>query len=153
MTVVAHGPAVVLGVLVAAALGYPLAAATVGLALVATTVRWGSGWLVAVTGAQAVLGPALVVGPTAAAASSWLAAASLVMAVPDGSIVVAAASGASAALLLAGPGGWGGVAPRLVATVVLVAGAALIGRSGRTRLRALAATGLAVVAVALAFAT
>jgi hypothetical protein len=153
VTAVAHGPAVVLGILVAIAIGYPLAAATAGLALLATSIRWGSGWLVAFTGAQAVLGPAVFVGPAAAAVSSWLAAAALVVAVPDRSIIVATGSGAAAALLVAGPGGWGGVAVRVVATVALVAAAVLSGRLGRPRERALGAAALAAAAVVIAVVT
>jgi hypothetical protein len=142
----------VLAALVAAALGYPLAGATVALAFVATTIRWGSGWLVAVSGAQAVLGPAITVGPVAAALSSWCAAAAVIVAAPDRSLVAAAGTGTAAAFLAAGPGGWDGVAVRLLATVLAVAATVGVGRFGRARLRALVAAGLAVGAVGLAVA-
>jgi hypothetical protein len=152
VAVVAHGPAIVLAVLVAVTLGYPLGAATAGLAFVAATIRWGSGWLVAVAGAQAVLGPAITVGPAAAATSSWLAAASLVAAVPDRSLVSATGVGVAAALLAAGPGGWDGVAVRVLATVIAIAATVAAGRVGHARARALGAIALAVGAVVLAVA-
>ena len=148
----AHGPAVILAVLVAVTLGYALAAGTTGLAFLATTIRWGSGWLVALTGAQGALGAAVLVGPAVAAASSWLAAASLVVAVPDRSVVTAAGAGTAAALLLAGPGGVDGVAVRGLAIAVTVAATVLIGRTGHARPRSLAAFVLAAGAVALAIA-
>ena len=152
VTVVAHGPALVLAALVAVTLAYPLGLATSSLAFVATTIRWGSGWLVALAGAQAVLGPAITVGPVASAASSWCAAASLVVAVPDRSLVVAAGVGTVAALLAAGPGGWDGIAVRVLATAVAVGATVLVGRLGRARMRAIAAAVLAVAAVVLAAA-
>src|SRR4051794_28909678 len=152
VAVVGHGPAVVPAALVALMLGYPLAVATAGLAFVATTIRWGSGWLVAVTGAQAVLGRAIAVGPAAAAASSWLAAGSLAMAVPDRSLVVAAGTGTVAALLVAGTGGWGGVVVRVLATAIAVGATVVAGRLGHARLRAIAAAALALAAVVLAAA-
>ena len=149
---VAHGPALVLAVLVTVTLGYPLAAVTSGLAVAAATIRWGSGWLVAISGAQAVLGPAVVVGPAAAAASSWLAAACLVIAVPDRSIVPAVGVGVVAALLAAGPGGWDGVAVRALASVLAVAAAIGVARIGHVRMRAIGAVGLAALALGLAIA-
>jgi hypothetical protein len=149
---VAHGPALLLAVLVGLALGYPLAGATAALAFLATTVRWGSGWLVAVSGAQAVLGSAIVVGPVAASASCWLAAASLIVAVPDRSIVTAAGVGTAAAFLAAGPGGWGGVLVRILATALAIAAAVGVARLGHARRRALGAVALGVAALALAIA-
>lgn len=149
---VAHGPALILAVLVAMTLGYPLGAATAGLAFVAATIRWGSGWLVAIAGAQAVLGPAITVGPVAAASSSWLSAACLIIAVPDRSAVAAASVGVAAALVAAGPAGWDGAAVRLLAAVVAVAAAVAAGRIGHARLRAAGGLACAATAVVLAVA-
>ena len=150
MAVVAHGPAVVLVVLVALALGYPLGGATAALAFLATTIRWGSGWLVAVSGAQAVLGSAIAVGPVAAAMSSWCAAAALIVAVPDGSLVAAAGVGTAAGFLAAGPGGWDGVAVRVLATALAVAATIGVSRLGHARRRAIGAAFLGLAAVGLA---
>jgi hypothetical protein len=69
---------------------------------VAVSTRWGSSSLAAAAGAQAVLGPALVVGPWPALVSGWCAAAALLLAAPPG--LVAPVFGAAAALVAAGPG-------------------------------------------------
>lgn len=71
-----------LGLLVALVLASRAGAVAALLATSAVLVRWGSPSLTAVAGDQAVLGPAIVVGSTAAAASAWLAAAAIVLAVP-----------------------------------------------------------------------
>ncbi len=150
MAVVAHGPIALLGVVLAVVLASPVGVVTAGLAVYAVAARWGSGWLVAVTGAQAVLGPAGVVGPASAAASSWLAAAALVLAVPGGSIVAALAVGASGALLVAGPGGVDGIATRAAATLALTLIAVGLGRLPWRRVPAVVALALAAGAVVLA---
>ncbi|MCU1484050.1 MAG: hypothetical protein JWN67_796 [Actinomycetia bacterium] len=140
----------VLAVLVAVVLGSPVGALTSVLAFLAACWRWGSGWLVAVVGAQAVLGPAGAVGPPSAALSSWLAAVALVVAVPGASLVAALAVGASAALVVAGPAGLDGAGTRLAATAALGLLAFGVGRLRWRRWPALVALALAVGAAALA---
>jgi hypothetical protein len=147
---VAHGPVAVLAVLLAVVLWSPVGAAVAGLALWSVVLRWGSGWLVAVTGAQAVLGPAGVVGPPSAAASSWLAAAALVVAVPGSSLLAALAVGAGAGVVVAGPAGLDGGATRVAATLALTLVAVGIGRLRWRRVPAVLALVLAVAAAALA---
>ena len=101
----------VLAALLAVAAARPTTSAALALAAGATVVRWGSGSLAALGGAQAVLGPAGLVGPTAAAASSWLAAAAVLLCTPgplrlkptSGIVVGAIATGATAATLAVGP--------------------------------------------------
>ena len=80
LAVTSRGDALGLAVLLAVVAWRPVAAAAVGLALVATSWRWGSTSLEAIAGAQTVLGPAGVVEPTSAAAASWLAAGAIVLA-------------------------------------------------------------------------
>jgi hypothetical protein len=73
LAVLSRGDALVVATLLALAAWRPLPVAALGAALVASSWRWGSTSLEALAGAQAVLGPAGWVGPTAAALSSWLA--------------------------------------------------------------------------------
>ena len=145
----AHGPGVVLAVLVAVVLASPVGAASAALVAVATSLRWGTAWLVPLGGAQAVLGPALLVGPASAAAASTLGAAALIVGAPP-SPAAAAALGTTAALLVAGPAGASGVVVRVLATVVAVGLAYGAGRIGRFRVRTLVALALAALAVGLA---
>ena len=74
---------------------------TAALAGLAFAARWGTTSLDAISGAQAVLGPAGVVGPPLAAASAWCGAAALVLAVPGR--WAAPAFGLAAGLGVAGP--------------------------------------------------
>jgi hypothetical protein len=150
VAVVAHGPVAVLAVLVAVVLGSPVGWATAGLAFLAACWRWGSGWLVALVGAQAVLGPAGAVGPASAAASSWLGAAALVAAAPGSSVVGALAVGAGAGVLVAGPAGLDGAATREAATLALALLAFGVGRLRWRRVPALVGLALAVAAAVLA---
>jgi hypothetical protein len=150
VAVVARGPGAVLAGLVAVVLATPVGVATAALVAVATWLRWGSAWLVSVTGAQAVLGAAGVVGPPSAAASSWLAAVALVVAVPGGSALAAVASGAAAALLVAGPAGVDGIAIRVAATAVATLLALVVGRLRWRRVPAVLALVLAAAAVGFA---
>ncbi len=85
----------VLAALLGAAAWRPLPAVAVAAALVATSWRWGSTSLEAVAGAQAVLGPAGLVGPSTAAASSWLAALALVLAAVPLRLVAGEPAGAT----------------------------------------------------------
>jgi hypothetical protein len=140
----------VLAVLLATVLAAPIGIVTAALVALATWLRWGSTWLVAVTGAQAVLGPAAVVGPPSAAASSWLAAAALLLAVPGGSALAALATGATAALLVAGPAGVGGIPVRVAVTALATLVAFGVGRLRWRRVPAVLALLLAVGAVGLA---
>jgi hypothetical protein len=148
---VAHGPGLLLALLVAALVTNLAGVVTVGLVAVATSVRWGTAWLVPITGAQAVLGPAIAVGPASAAAASAMCGVALVLAGPS-SPAAALAVGASAALVVAGPAGAGGVALRLLATVVCTGAVLALGQLGRARLRAVLAVVVAAVALGLAMA-
>jgi hypothetical protein len=139
----------VLAVLVAVVLASPVGALSAGLVAVATSLRWGTAWLVPLGGAQAVLGSAVLVGPVSGAAASALGAAALLLAAPPPP-AAAAALGTTAALLVAGPAGASGVVVRLLATVVGVGLAHGAGRLGRLRLRTLAALVLAAAALGLA---
>lgn len=130
----------------------PVGGATIALVAWATALRWGSVWLVAVGGAQAVLGSGGVVGPAPAAASAWFAAGALVLGVPGGSIAAAVATGATAAFLLAGPSGTDGIAVRVAATLVLSLLAFGVGCLPWRRIPAVAGFGLAVAAVGFALA-
>ena len=138
--------------LVAVVLAYPVGIATAALVAVATAARWGSSWLVAIGGAQAVLGVGGLVGPEAAAASSWLAAAALVVAAPGRSYLASIALGTTAAFLIAGPAGSDGVLTRILASVVLSGLAVAVGHQRRRRLPALVALVLAAAAAGLALA-
>jgi hypothetical protein len=117
-----------------------------GLAILATYLRWGSGWLVAVGGAQAVLGPAVTVGPASAAWSSALAAVALLLLAPR-YLLVAVALGTTAAFIACGPTADG---IRVLATVAGVAVAYGVSRLPALRWRTAAALVLAAAAVALA---
>lgn len=140
--------------LLAALLGVAAASAAAGLTSTAVAValatRWGSSSLAAAAGAQAVLGPALVVGPWPALASGWCAAAALLLAAPAG--IAAPVFGAAAALVAAGPGATtvGNTAIRLGA---LAAGGAvawfLVPRLPTNVRRAAPVLGLAAAALAV----
>jgi hypothetical protein len=96
----------------ASALAIPLAATAV-------LVRWGSPSLSAVAGGQAVLGPALVVGSTAAALSAVAAAVAIVLSARDR--LTAPAFGIAAATVAAGPAFPHDLAVRVAGLVVGVA--------------------------------
>lgn len=150
VAVAGRGHGAVLAVLLAVVLASPVGIATAALAAVATATRWGSSWLVAIGGAQAVLGPAVVVGPARAAASSALAAAALVVAVPGRTIAGALAVGATAGFLFAGPAGLDGVATRAGATLACSLLAYGIGQLRWRRVPAIVALVLAAGAALLA---
>jgi hypothetical protein len=111
IAVAATGHVAVLAALLAVVAARPAASAAIALAAGATIARWGAGSLAAVAGAQAVLGPAGLVGPPRAAASSWLAAAAVLLTTPGpldarptgAALVCAAATGVTAATLVVGP--------------------------------------------------
>lgn len=81
LAVLSLGDALVLAA-VLVVIAWRLPALVVVPALLASSWRWGSTSLDALAGAQAVLGPAGLVGPTPAAAASCLAAAALVLSSP-----------------------------------------------------------------------
>lgn len=130
LAVTSRGDALGLAVLLAVVAWRPVAAAAAGAALVAASWRWGSTSLEAIAGAQAVLGPAGLVGPHRAAVASWLAAGAVVLASPAGrfgrvgSALPALASGTAAAVVVAGPAPGGDVWIRVVAAVLATALAA-----------------------------
>ena len=115
-------------------------------ACAAVLVRWGSPSLGAVAGAQAVLGPAVVVGSATAAASTWLA--SLAVALTARDRLTAAAFGLTAGVFAAGP-----TFPHALATRVAGAAAGLVAAYGAARLpRAASIAAVAVGAAALGLA-
>jgi len=132
LAVLSRGDALVLAALLAVVAWRPAALAVVP-ALLASSWRWGSTSLEALAGAQAVLGPAGIVGPAVAATASWLAAAAILLSVPShvggmgrreagagapNRLVGAAAAGAAAAAVVAGPAPGGDVWIRVAGTVV-----------------------------------
>jgi hypothetical protein len=82
LAVLSRGDVLVLAALLALVSWRPSSAVALVAALLATGWRWGSTALEAVSGAQAVLGPAGWVGSGRVAASSWLAALAIVAAAP-----------------------------------------------------------------------
>jgi hypothetical protein len=147
---IAHGPGLVLVALVGLVAGSGVGAAAVVLAGVATWWRWDSAWLVPIGGAQAVLGPAGLVGPPAAAAASWLAAAGLVLLTPRRSMAGALVTGGVAAFVVAGPAGGDGVPTRVLATAVAVGLAWVVGRRHWPRHRPVGALVVSLAAAVLA---
>lgn len=81
LAVLSLGDALVLAVVLVVA-AWRLPALAVVPALLASSWRWGSTSLEALAGAQAVLGPAGLVGPGTAAAASWLAGFAILLAIP-----------------------------------------------------------------------
>lgn len=148
LAVLSRGDVLVLAAMLALLAWRPLPVAALVPALVAGGWRWGSTSLEAISGAQAVLGPAGTVGPTAAAVSAWLAAVAVVLVTPDlrtrreggwwgrptgaaprwvpsvasaapgAQLLGAAAVGATAAVLAAGPAPGGAVWARVLLAVV-----------------------------------
>jgi hypothetical protein len=160
IALLSRGDALVLAGLLVLASWRLTAGAIIVPALVAASWRWGSTSLEALAGAQAVLGPAGLVGPERAATAAWLAAAALVLSVPARARsagpqlvigVVIAATGATAALVVAGPAAGGEWWIRAVATITAVGGAALASavRGGRERICDVLAIALAVAALVL----
>ncbi len=145
LAVLSRGDVLVLAALLVVVAWRPAAVAVVP-ALVASAWRWGSTSLDAVAGAQAVLGPAALVGPTSAAVASLSAALAILAGVPgrslDGAspnrgprgaqLMVAMATGAAVAAVVAGPGVGGEIWVRVVVGAVASVGAAGVARL-RTR--------------------
>lgn len=148
LAALSRGDAIVLAALLLIAVSRPLALAVVP-ALLAASWRFASTSLEAVAGAQAVLGPAGLVGPVRAAAASWLAATALVLCTPAwaglrtgptaaparalqaiGGVtgLTAAALGAAAAAVVAGPSLQGDWWVRVLATGLAVALGLGVGR-------------------------
>jgi hypothetical protein len=112
------GDVVVLAALLALAAPELAPVIAAGLVAASVTLRFGSSSLTALAGAQAVLGPAGVVGPASATASGWLGALGLVVAAPPGWAAVAFGLGAAA--VVAGP------APRTAGDLVVRSAASLL---------------------------
>lgn len=139
-----RGDALVLASVLAGVVGLRVAASAVVLAVIASSWRWGSTSLEALSGAQAVLGPAGGVGPATAALGSWLAGVAILFALARptevegwfGAVEVAraAAAGVAVSAVLAGPAPGGDLLARAV--VGLGVSAAAVGlamvRNGRT---------------------
>jgi hypothetical protein len=121
------------------------AAALTGAAFVATLLRWDSSSLAALAGAQAVLGPAVVVAPIAASVSVAAATFAVLSAAPTGPWAVP--FGLAAGVVAAGPAA---TSPsrfviRAAAAAVAVGAALLLGqRVDATRRRRLGAVAAAV---------
>jgi energy-converting hydrogenase Eha subunit A len=95
------GDLFVLGAALGLAAGELFSVLVAAIVCAATVVHFGTTGLSAVSGAQAVLGPAGFVGPPAAAASAWTGAAALVLAPTR--LAAAIPFGLAAGLLVAGP--------------------------------------------------
>lgn len=102
MALTSSGDALALGVLLGLLAADVVVWGGASLVALASLARWGSTSLRAIGGAQAVLGPAGLVGVTAAALSSWLGGAALVVASPPNAIS-AVAFGLAGSALVAGP--------------------------------------------------
>jgi hypothetical protein len=128
------------------------ALAVSGAALTAAVVRWGSTSLAGIVGGQAVLGPALLVGPWPAAVSAGAAAVALLCVGQPGP--TAAPFGLAAALVVAGPAttSSGRLAVHLGAAVLGVLAALVIARQVGAEPRRRIAYAAAVVAIAAALA-
>lgn len=123
LALLSRGDTSVLAVALVTAAWRP-AAVSVVVALLAASWRWGSTSLEAIAGAQSVLGPAVLVGPTSAAAAAGLAAVTLLLAAPRpisssaaGRLLVALASGSSVGVVLAGSGPGGDLWQRMVVSM------------------------------------
>jgi hypothetical protein len=128
LAVTSKGDALVLGVVLLLLELRPATFVAVSAALAASSWRWGSTSLDALAGAQAVLGPAGWVGPTAAAAGSWLAALALLLTLSRGTDPIRlAAIGATVAAVVAGPGPGGQLAVRAGVAVAAAAAALALG--------------------------
>jgi hypothetical protein len=158
LALLSRGDTLVLAALLVV-MSWRLSAAAIAVpALVAASWRWGSTSLEALAGAQAVLGPAGLVGPTKAAAAAWLAAVALVLLVPArasssaGQVVTSVAigaSGAAAALVVAGPAIGDDWWVRAVATVTAIGCAALASVVRRDRERVCDAVAIVLAVAAL----
>jgi hypothetical protein len=132
VAVASRGDVYVLAVLLGFAAGRRRAGLAVALALVASSVRWGSPSLGAIAGAQAVLGPAGWTGSAAAVGSAWFAAAALVLAAAPidrgwpWRMASVAPFGLAAADVVAGPGPGGAIAVRVLASAIACAAAAAL---------------------------
>jgi hypothetical protein len=103
LIVSSSGDVVLLVALLGLAATDAVPALVAGLSLLAIAIRWGTASITALAGAQAVLGPAVLVGPIAAAAGSVSAALALVLVAPGR--LAAPVFGAAAGAAVAGPGG------------------------------------------------
>lgn len=125
-----RGDATVAGVVLLVVVPRPATVPAVAGALVASSWRWGTSSLEALAGAQAVLGPAGGVGPTAAAVGSWLAGAALLLALARyDEALTAAAVGAAVSAVVAGPAPGGELPVRVLAGVGVALAAYGLGRA------------------------
>lgn len=146
LVVVSAGHLFVLGGLLALVARSRSGAVAALLAVTAVLVRWGSPSLSAVGGDQAVLGPALNVGSTAAGASAVLAALAIALLAPRPAFVVVAL-GVVAGAIVAGPELPHDVGVRIAGAI---AGCAVAYAARWVPLRHLAAAGAAGAALVLA---
>ena len=143
------GHVVVVGVL----LGVVALDATAGVSSIVAglgaALRWGTGSLQVAAGAQAVLGPAVVVGPELAAAGAGAGGLALLLACPGGWAAVP--FGLAAGMVAAGPAATSGpdAALRVVAALAAVGAGWLSGRFLPKRVAQPAALVAAAAAVAL----
>jgi hypothetical protein len=143
-----------LAALVSVVVATPAAVVATALVAVSVVARWGTGDLAALTGAQAVLGPAVMVGPAPAALSAGLAALAITLLGPAGrarelsAFVLSAAAGATAGLLVYGPGDLPVV--RALSAIVGTAVVVGLGHLPRAHWRAMLAVVVAVAAASLA---
>lgn len=149
VVVTSAGHPLVLAVLLGVTAWSSVAGLAAVLAGLGASLRWASSSFAAFSGAQAVLGAGLVVGPPMAAAGAAIGAGALVLASPGG--VASLPFGLAAALVVAGPAAVtpGSAAVRAVGALVCVG---LAWASGRFLARGVAGplgVVLGVVAVAL----
>ena len=119
------------------------------LACTAVLVRWGSPSLAAVAGAQAVLGPAVLVGSATAVASTWLASFAIALTARDR--LTAGAFGLAAGAVAAGPTFPHAFGTRLLGAAIGVAvayGAHRLPRTAPAAAVAIAAGALVLAALA-----
>ena len=121
-------------------------------AMAAVLVRWGAPTLTAAAGAQAVLGPAVLVGSFAAAASMALAAVAIALLTPPRHLPVAVAVGLCVGAVAAGPSLPDEVVVRVVGAVAGIGMAVAASRLAARRALDVAAIGAATVALVLAAA-
>lgn len=175
LAVLSQGDALALAAALLVVAWHPVALIVVP-ALVASSWRWGSTSLDALAGAQAVLGPAGLVGPARAAAVSWLAAVAVVLCSPASRAPMhdaskeppvpaavlarrrprnglarlsALAVGATAADIVAGPSLGGAWWLRLAATVLATGLALVVSRLRQKHPRPLDALAIAAGVMAL----
>jgi hypothetical protein len=165
LAVLARGDVFALALLLVIVARRPASTAAVLLVGASVLVRWGSTSLDALAGAQAVFGPAAVVGSTMESLAAVCAAAAVVLATPATpwprwlrpppvALLVAAPFGATGALIAAGPAPGGALVARIAATAAGLLFALLVTRFGTRAIVRRAAdgtcAGLGIAALTLA---